>query len=540
MPPDPLGDIAGVIAEAAPAEPPPPDDRELADLDRNDYGNAQRLIARFGADLIHVDGAGWYVWDGIRWARCNRENSEAIKRTHLVAQKIADEAAALGADVTAAEIELQRLEAEAEGGMSEPIAAAKARLKAVRERQSAHFKFGISSGNAGKSRAMLEAAQPYCERPAAALDADPLLVSVANGTLELGGPEIRLRPHDRADLVTQCSPVAYDPEADCPQWHAFLDRILPSAALQRFVQQLLGYALTGLTGEQLMFIFYGSGANGKSTLVETVARVLGDYAVSVAVQTFLADDVRRGGDATPDLARLPGRRLVTAAEPEVGAKLSETMVKTVTGGDRVTARHLFQDLFEFRPCFKFILLANIKPAIRGQDEGIWRRVKLVPFTQVIPREERDRHLMAKLAAEAAGILNWLLDGYRMYRETGLQDPPEVAAATETYRSESDPIGEFMRACTARVAGASVQAKRLYAVYCDWAKANGIEPASGTLFGRRLGDMGYVKQKTGIVHYRDLELTQDSFGGLDSSSAGGGSTSGPAGAPPPSGIDDYGA
>lgn len=532
-------DIASAIAAAPPAEPPPPDDRELADLDRNDYGNAQRLIARFGRDLVHVDGAGWYAWDGLRWARCNRENSEAIKRTHQVAQKIADEAAALGPDVVAAEVALQRLEAEKYG--AEAVAAAKAKLKAIAERQAAHYKFGIGSGNAGKSRAMLEAAQPYLERDAAALDADPLLLTVANGTLELGA-EIRLRPHDRADLITQASPVAYDANAACPRWHKFLDRILPSPGLQRYVQALMGYAMTGLTGEQVMFIAYGSGANGKSTLIETVAHVLGDYAAAVGVQTFMSDENRRGGDATPDLARLPGRRLVTAAEPEVGARLSETLVKTMTGGDRITARHLFQDIFEFKPRFKFILLANIKPTIRGQDEGIWRRVRLIPFVQTIPAEERIQRevLDAELQAEAPGILNWLLDGYRMYREAGrLQEPDEVAAATESYRSESDPIGEFMRTCTVRVVGASVQAKRLYAVYTDWAKANGIEPASGTLFGRRLGDMGYRKERSGIVHYRDIELVPDSFGQLDSSDPGSVGGGGPDGVPGPSGLEDYG-
>lgn len=529
-----VDDIAGAIDEAPGFEPPEVDARVLADLTRNDHGNAERLIKRFGRDLAVVDEAGWYVWDGRRWDRSlgpkGAPGAEVVKRAHLTGRAIADEAAAL-------QVELEQ--GVVDGWNKDAIAA---RTKRIED----HRKFGTGSGNISRVRAMLESAEPYLRRRPAEMDARPLLFNVLNGTLELGtegnAADVRLRPHNRLDLMTHLAPVKYDPEAQCPNFDAFIADVLPAEDLRVFAQSWFGYCLTGLTSEQVLLLCYGLGSNGKSTLLETISAMAGDYSASVPIETFLANDRRGGGDATPDLARLPGARMVGAAEPERGARLAEGVVKMATGGEKIIARHLFQGQFEYEPSFKLILSANVKPAIRGQDEGIWRRVLLLPFEAYFPREKRDKALKAKLLAELPGILNWALDGFRMWRERGLVLPRAVVAATEEYRRESDPIGEFLRTATVPDKGHRVQAARLYGLYCQWAKANAVEPASGTAFGRRLGDLGIRKEKYGVVFYADLRIIVEGFGrseGSSSDEAGEGSNSGSDGDPGAQGEGDYG-
>ncbi len=307
--------------------------------------------------------------------------------------------------------------------------------------------------------------------------------------------------------------MAYDPEATAPKFRAFLDLILPDTSVQLFVQRWMGYCLTGDTGQQRLVIAIGSGANGKTTLFDLLQEVLGDYASTVDIKTFLHDERRRGGDATPDLARLPGQRLVLAAEPEAGDRISETMVKTITGGDRLVARGLYSEPFEFAPSFKLIVLSNVRPTIRGQDEGIWRRITLVPFEQVIPPEQRrpKNEVIAELLTERAGILNWMLDGLLMFREEGLAIPEKIRAATNDYRAENDAVGQFVTAATEPDSQGRVSATRLYGLYCDWCKANAIEPWSQTRFGRRMGDLKYRRETTGIAYYMGLRVVQEQFG-----------------------------
>lgn len=512
------GEVAAVIDAADSFVGPPPDDRELADLPRNDLGNARRLIARHGHDLVSVDESGWHAWDGQRWTLSGGE-AEAIKRGHDTSEAVHDEARAIK------DAPPDPLPDENE----------KDHAKRVADRIEAHHKWAVTSGNTSRVVSMLLAAAPYLRRTQRDMDADPLLLTITNGTLELrADSKLRLRSHDRSDMITRLAPVAFDPEADCPQFRKFLDRVLPDRAIQAFIQRWCGYCLTGDIGEQIMVVFHGQGANGKSTLLALLTELLGDYAMSAGIESFMHNDRKRGGDASPDMARLPGARLVIASEPEVGARLSESIVKTLTGGERVAARHLHKPLFEFRPTFKLVFACNVKPSIRGQDEGIWRRVLMVPFTQTIPEQERVPHLHRKLfEAEGPGILNWALDGFRLWSESGLQVPDAIRAATAEYRHESDPIGEFIRTMTRRVEGASVQARRLYEAYTDWCKAAAVEPVSPTLFGRRLGDLGYHKAKYGSMFYQGLEL-------LPGESAGGVADGDPLDdVPPAASPNDYG-
>jgi len=508
----------------------PADDLHLAREPRNDLGNARRLIARYGNNLMWVDGARWYVWDGRRW-QGEAGDAEAMKCAHRTAEAISGEVKAL-------EVEFDRLMKDPPPGFD---------AAEWQKRVENHFKWQAASGNSAKVDAMLRSAMPYLRRPPRELDDRPFLLNVLNGTLELPTKvaandngtrslidgDITLRPHLHSDLKTRCAEVVYDAEATCPLWNAFIARIIPDHPTQLFLQTWFGYVLTGDTGEQQMLIAHGKGANGKSTMMDTIQYIMGDYGLTLPIQTFMFDERRRGGDATPDLARLPGGRLVTASEPEVGQRLSESVVKQITGGEKMTARNLHESFFEFMPSFKLVLSVNIKPNIRGQDEGIWRRILLVPFDQYIPPEERDKRLAEKLKAEASGILNWLLDGYRLWRERGLVLPESVKRATEEYRTESDPVGEFMRTATVRETGGSVQATRLYQIYTKWAGANGISPVSGTSFGRRLSDLGYHKEKMGVMYYTGIAITQEEFGGLESSKGG----SGADGAPDGGGLPD---
>lgn len=471
-----------------------PLDRELCAFDRNDVGNAKRLIARHGADLLHVTDIGWHVWDGTRW------NLDADGK--LVMRRAQKTAKAMKAEADAA--------AEAAG----PRRRSEARAAA--------WKFAIGAGNSGRLRSMIDQAAPRLSARLADMDGRPLKFNVANGTLALGDlppgendPEtvgIERLPHDRSDRITLMAgtreaPVAWDPEARAPEFERFLAAIQPDADTRGFLQRWFGYCLTGLVDEQAMVLLHGGGRNGKSTLVDTLAHVFGDYARSLPIKSFLRDDRTTGGQATPDLARLPGARLVRSSEPEPGAQISEAMIKEITGGEPITARHLHQGFFEFAPQFKAVISFNNKPTVRGADDGIWRRLLLVPFTVRV--DKPDLHLKERLKAEASGILNWLLAGYRQWRAAGLMVPDSVRAATDDYRADSDIVGEFLKIAVVADAQKAVSGAEFYNAFKAWCGKNGIDAPSGTWFGKRLsGRPGIRKVRVGTVRYEGIDLSSE--------------------------------
>lgn len=493
-------DVNAILAAAESFDGAAADDRALADLPRNDRGNALRLIARRGADLIWVEETGWFVWDGRVWRR-DPEAAAAALLAYETAVGIEAEARALEAE---AREELAELAAmlDRPRRRDDPDA-----VTVWRARLTAHFGWAVTSGNQARAVAMLEAARPDLTRQARELDADPDLFCVANGTIELRRQGLWFRAHDRADLVSRMAAVDYDPAARAPKFGEFLGRVLPETEVAEFMQTLAGYILTGETGEQVMAILTGKGANGKSTLLNCMGGAMGDYAMAAAVESFLYQDRGGGGDkASPDMARLPGARMVSVSEPEIGARLSESRVKAVTGGEPIIARRLHKDFFEFDPAFKLLLSCNSKPTIRGSDDGIWRRIVIVPFGVQIPEGERvkDMH-KALLKAEGPGILNWMLEGWRRWRGDGLAAPKGVTDAGEEYRRDSDPIGEFARWAVVEGPG-SVGATRLYALYSAWVRRDGIDPVSQTLFGRKLGDMGFHKERAGTIYYDRVGLS----------------------------------
>lgn len=442
-----------------------------------DLGNAQRLRARFGADLLNVRYHGWHAWDGRRWDRVGGEDRVQI-RAQDTAKMIRREAAAWA--------------------------------DSDKNRAEAHAKHAARSESSGCIGAMILQARPHLTVGLDEMDRRPDLLAVANGTLELG-VRPRLRVASRDDRITRLAPIRYDEQADYPLFKEFLFEVLPDDEVREFVQRWFGYCLTGYVHEQVLVIFHGTGANGKSTLVDALRYVLGDYAVILPFSSLLVDDHRRGGEPTPDLARLPGARVVTASEPELGRAFSEAVIKTLTGEGRITARHLREEFFEFAPQFKLVLSCNNKPTVRGNDEGTWRRVLLVPFEQTIPKEDRDKHLVEKLCGEASGILNWLVQGAALYLSDGLQVPDRVRMATGAYRDESDPMGEFLRSCLivgGEAEGRSVGAGRMYEAYVAWCAGAMVSPLSQHRFGRKMGDRGYRKVKVGTWYYWDIDLTAE--------------------------------
>jgi len=331
--------------------------------------------------------------------------------------------------------------------------------------------WAVKSESEPRLRAMLAlaASAPELAVTPDELDADPWKLNVLNGVVDLRTGT--LAPHDPGRLMTKLAPVVYNPQADCPRFLAFMDRIFAGRGpLIEFMQRALGYALSGDVSEQVLFLLHGVGANGKSTLVRVVRGILGDYGCSTPPETLL---VKREAGIPNDVARLHGARFVSAVEVEGGRRLAESLVKTMTGGDTLVARFLHREFFEFRPTFTLFLAVNRKPRIAGTDHAIWRRLRLVPFDVVIPDTEQDRHLAERLIAEEGpGILTWMVRGCMAWQKNGLGTPEEVRSATATYRVEQDALGAFLRERCILEPAASVTVTALYDAYTSWASTSG--------------------------------------------------------------------
>lgn len=315
------------------------------------------------------------------------------------------------------------------------------------------------------------------------LDRNPWLLNVLNGTLDLRSGE--LRPHRRQDLLTRLAPVAYEQSATCPTWLAFLDRIMGgNQDLIQFLQRAIGYTLTGSARERVLFMLHGGGANGKSTLLETVTALMGDYAKSTRAETLLVKTY--DGGIPNDLAALKGARFVSTSETEDGKRMAEALVKALTGGDTLSARFLRGEFFTFKATFKLWLATNHRPVIRGTDSAMWDRIKLVPFNVRIPDEEQDKELPAKLQAEQSGILTWAVRGCLDWQQLhSLGIPTEVRAATASYRQDMDTVAAFIDDCCTVRAENTVKASKLYDAYKEWCATNGEKPMSAKALGQRL-------------------------------------------------------
>jgi putative DNA primase/helicase len=325
------------------------------------------------------------------------------------------------------------------------------------------------------------------------VDRENFLLNVRNGTINLKNGKLG-EPAQEA-YITKCAAVNFNRAALCDTWNLFLMRIMDgNAQLLRFLQKAVGWAITGDMSEQVMFILYGSGANGKSTFLNTLMEIMGDYAMSTPTATFMN---KHGEGISNDIARLRGTRFVTTVEAEEGKRMSEPLIKQITGQDVMTARFLYGEYFDFLPTFKIFMATNHKPVIKGNDHGIWRRIKLIPFTVTIPYEERDPELMQKLRAEREGILNWMVDGCLLWQKERLGEPEAVRIATGEYQEEMDDIGTFIQECCVRdSAGVSrIASADLYRAYMSWCEKNSERPYSQRMFAIHVQNAGIEKNRT---------------------------------------------
>jgi putative DNA primase/helicase len=415
------------------------------DLPLSDVGNAERLVKRYGRDLLYCHPwRKWFIWDGTRWAP--DDTGKIMRLAKDTAMRIGDEA-------------------HAAGGSSDL------------------YKWAGTSQSHPRINAMVALTQSEVPVLPADLDADPNLINFPNGTLELD--TFTFREHKREDRCTKAMGCEYLPDATCPLWVQFLDTIFDkNDNLIKFVQRGLGYSLTAAIGERAIFLCHGSGANGKSTLLNTVASAMGEYARQTESNTFCQqkhDGVRN------DIAALKGARYVIAIESKKGKRLDEALVKQLSGGDTVAARFLFQEYFEFKPEFKIWWAFNHKPRIDDTTQSVWDRVKLIPFNIVIPLEERDKDLPAKLVKELPGIVAWMVNGLREYRNIGLAEPAEVTVATQEYQAEQDRLGDFLSEECVEDPTAWTSSSELYNAYQNWCNDNHEIPISPRTFGFDMGD-----------------------------------------------------
>ncbi|MCR5764912.1 MAG: DUF5906 domain-containing protein [Treponema sp.] len=322
------------------------------------------------------------------------------------------------------------------------------------------------------------------------LDKDDYFFNVSNFTIDLKNNEL-LAP-DSSMLITKKSRFIYEKDAKCPTWNMFLMQIFNNDyELIRFVQKAMGYSLSGDISEQCLFILWGIGANGKSTFLNVLQYLFGDYACSTGTETFM----KKSTEHSNDLARLKGARLVTTSEAEQGKALSESLIKQITGEDEITARFLYGEYFSFRPTFKIFMATNHKPRIRGADEGIWRRIKMIPFTVTFPPHQRDKNLKDKLIAENSGILNWLIEGYMLWKKEGLADEPDVVKkANLEYRYDMDSVGTFVSECFDMDGSMKwrLTNKLLYDTYIKWCVKNNERALSQKRLSIRMQEKGFKR------------------------------------------------
>ena len=325
-------------------------------------------------------------------------------------------------------------------------------------------------------------------------DADPMQLCVGNGVIDLLSGSL-LKPEPSMHH-SKMAGVSYDANASCPRFMQFLADIFPDDQdLLDYVQKVAGYSMTGSTKEQCLFMLSGVGANGKSTLVNLLTKLMGDYAANTAASTLMASNSNHLGD---DLIRLAGARLVTAAETEHGQRFAEAKIKSFTGGDMVSARPLYGEWVDFTPVGKILLTTNNRPEIRGSDDGIWRRIREVPFNRQFTEAEQDKELMATLTEELPGILNWAIEGCLRWQSDGLTPPASVTASVSEYRSEMDTVVSFIADECLVAAHERMPVASLYEQYVSWCKLSGKHPRSKVQFGKALTNQGYeqVRDSTG--------------------------------------------
>ncbi len=477
-------------------------DRQLYKEKRNDAKNALRLFTRFGENLVHVYGWGWFGWNGKLYSF--KEGPHIALR---YAEKTSD---AMEGEILAMMVEGKQADEDDEK---------------LSKRLGAYYRFSVGCGNISRMNAMLKNAEGYVAADIDALDVDDFLLNVENGVLNLRAPYngeedfdgIVLEDHKQEHKISRIANTHYDPNAEPPKkFLEFMKQVMPDDETRLFLQRWFGYCLTGSCEQQAFLMFWGKGSNGKSTLMDIMHWLFGDYGMTTPFTSLVRKEGRGGADASPDLARLPGARYLNASEPSKGMELDDGTIKMLTGSDVLTVRHLNKGFFEFNAKFKLCLACNNKPKVLTADEGMWRRILLVPFEQQFVDADlvekrpgtfpKTPGLEEELKAELPGILNWMLDGYRMWSESGLKVSEKVRIATNEYRYESNCAAAFLAAWCERGSGFKVQANSLYDAYVIWCKQVAKEPEKRNKFGMAMTELEVERNKSSFSFYKGIQLT----------------------------------
>lgn len=409
-----------------------------------ELGNAERIAHEYGHVIKYVSDMGWLIWDGKRWRIDTKKEIERITNKVLRG--------------------LYKSDDEMETKWARMCERRNIRMNSIKD------------------------LMPLVPGEREEFDRHKYLMNVENGIINLKTG--KLQPHDREVGLTKIANVIFDEKAKCPEWLNFLEQIFQGdKELIEYMQRLIGYSLTGEITEQIMVFLIGGGSNGKSTFINIVKDLLGEYGKQAKSDTFIK---KKETGANNDIARLVGARFVSAVESEEGEVLADSFVKQITGGEPILARFLRQEYFEFIPEFKVFFTTNHKPVIKGTDEGIWRRIKLVPFNLQLPKHKRDLKLPEKLSLEMPGVLNWAVEGCLKWQQSGLKEPEIVAKATGDYKEDMDILGPFLYERCHKNETQKIEAKELYKVYSDWCYQNGEHSLPNRKFYRTLESQGFKK------------------------------------------------
>lgn len=448
------------------------DEITSAPSDYSDENLARRFSDQHKDALRYVETWGkWLVWDGTRWKP--DETLVVVDFSRKLAHEASSEILAQGG----------------KPGLAKGVASART-ISAIEQLARADRRHASRTED---------------------WDRDPWLLNTPTGTVDLRTGQ--LRPHNPNDLITKITAVG--PGGDCPRWLKFLNRIFDGdSALISYVQQVLGYSLTGSIQEHALFFCYGTGGNGKGVLLETWQSIQADYTVVAPIATFTASDHERH---PTELAMMRGARSVVTQETEDGQRWAEAKIKALTGGDPITARFMRGDFFTFQPSFKLIIAGNQKPSLRNVDEAIKRRFNLLPFTVTIPTEERDPELADKLKEEWPGVLAWAVEGCLEWQRIGLAPPKAVTEATENYLIEEDAVGRFIAEKCERHPQAQVSLKDLYAAWKEYSEASGERFLSEKVFSQKLESPALSKgqdSRTRRVFFRGIRLRPKDIPDID--------------------------
>lgn len=441
----------------------------LNTFEYTEAGQSEAFAWLYAEKMRYVPGIGWYIWDGVRWVADGNlarvQFAITAARTRRRALRMTPPPSGEGDDVQ------QQLK--------------------QRERARAWL---LAAESKSKSENVLHLAGtlPGMITDNNELDRDPHLLGVNNGMVDLRTGQ--LLPADRARMITKSTGLPFFAEAQAPRWEQFITEITAGdSELAAYLQRAIGYSLTADGSEQCFFLAHGTGANGKSTLFNMLAKVAGEYSANTPFNTF--EDGKQS-NTNQELIALAGKRVVMSSETSEGTKLNEARIKAITGRDPVSGRYLYSRTgITITPVFKLWLAVNHKPIIRSGGHGLWRRVRLIPFNARFTDDQKDKHLEEKLTAELPGILAWSVRGTVAWYRQGLGEPPAVTEATKAYEADSDILGQFLEACAVQGDGFQAQSSLLYSDYEAWAEANGIRPLSSVAFARAMQERGYTKKRT---------------------------------------------